>query len=155
MTPAELKRCRAVHNALSLRLRLLKARLRTLVVDGDVLGLGCTNVTSLLMKDDDKIRAFEHCIRLYVSQVFSGFLNDTATAEVERFLCSLETVLVWLATDAIKRHMTPRAAWDAIAGGYDTVTRRDRVTAYALHLVLPKAQDDDDDNELEAAEATT
>jgi hypothetical protein len=154
VTEQELKRCRAVHRALSVRLQQLKARLRTVIVDQDILGLGSSvNVTSLLMHDDDKIRSFDHCIRLYTAQVFDGFLKDTAVAEVEHIVGALPTVMCWLAEHAIADHLRPLDAWNAIAGGYDTVTRRDRISAFALEVVLPKAQADEDELEAEEAEA--
>jgi hypothetical protein len=94
-------RARAVHNSLTLRLRLLKARLRTVVVDQDILGLGCT---AFMMTDSDRVVAFSHCIKTLVAQVFAGFLKDTAVAEVEMITGSLEMVLArWIANDCIMR----------------------------------------------------
>jgi hypothetical protein len=140
MTADQLKRCRAVHQSLTMRIRILKSKLRNLIVTQDILGLGGgANISAMMMLDNDKLRALAHCIRLLVAQTFDNFLENTATAELERFFCSLETMVDWLATDAMQRNLTPRAAWDSISGGFDSVTRRDRVTSYAVRVVLPPA----------------
>jgi hypothetical protein len=118
-------------------LHVLKAKLRGVVIDQDILGLGSVNVTSLMIHDDDKIHAFGHCIKMLTSQVLEGFLNNTARDELEFVTGSLP---LWIAGDCVAKHMLPRDAWSVIAAAFDSVTRKDKVSAFALHVVMPQAE---------------
>jgi hypothetical protein len=107
VTEQELKRARAVHRALSVRLYQIKSRLRVFVVEEDCLGLGGKNFAVLMRTNVEKMRGFRYCFACIATQVLDGFLRNTAKLELAAIFEPMATVLSVCAEHAIKKHMTP------------------------------------------------
>ena len=70
--PATLGLRRAFHSALAMRLRMLKTKLRTAVIQDDLLGLGGTNIAAMVQRDADRLAAFNRWLGITTSQVMSA-----------------------------------------------------------------------------------
>ena len=76
--PATLGLRRAFHSALATRLRMLKTKLRTAVIQHDLLGLGGTNIAAMVQRDADRLAAFNRWLGITTSQVMSGIWLEAA-----------------------------------------------------------------------------
>ena len=76
--PVTLGLRRAFHSALAMRLRMLKAKLRTAVIQHDLLGLGGTNIAARVQRDADRLAAFDRWLGITTSQVMSGIWLEAA-----------------------------------------------------------------------------
>ena len=76
--PATLGLRRAFHSALVTRLRTLKTKLRTAVIQDDLLGLGGTNIAARVQRDADRLAAFNRWLGITTSQVMSGIWLEAA-----------------------------------------------------------------------------
>ena len=76
--PATLGLRRAFHSALAMRLRMLKTKLRTAVIQHDLLGLGGTNIAAMVQRDADRLAAFNRWLGITTSQVMSGIWLEAA-----------------------------------------------------------------------------
>jgi hypothetical protein len=64
--------------ALAMRLRMLKTKLRTAVIQHDLLGLGGTNIAAMVQRDADRLAAFNRWLGITTSQVMSGIWLEAA-----------------------------------------------------------------------------
>jgi hypothetical protein len=76
--PATLGLRRAFHSALVTRLRTLKTKLSTAVIQHDLLGLGGTNIAAMVQRDADRLAAFNRWLGITTSQVMSGIWLEAA-----------------------------------------------------------------------------
>ena len=160
--PATLGLRRAFHSALAMRLRMLKTKLRTAVIQHDLLGLGGTNIAARVQRDADRLAAFNRWLGITTSQVMSGIWleaavtrawiagRENATSEVgaavyaptpasaRTELASLTGamayVVLWSAESAVVAHMTPSQAWKKISAAFDSATK-DKAVAFANRTI--------------------
>jgi hypothetical protein len=138
VTEQELKRCRYVYRDIAARLRMIRAKLRTLVVDQDCLALGIKpNVGMLMLDGAGKMRCFRHCVDLVTAQTLDGFLKDTAKPELATITGPMLAVVSMCAEHAMKKRMTPAKAWSSIADGFDSSTK-DTIAGLALQIVTTR-----------------
>jgi hypothetical protein len=155
---------RALHDSVTMTLRQLRARIRTLVLDDDMLGLGGKNITAMAQRQDDRMAAFTRCLITMVAQAFDGVwleLHVTKTWVAARnevgasredaptppdattnandelhgmLLGALGVETVIAARQAVETHMTAAAAWRKIGAAYDKATKN-RARAFADTVV--------------------
>jgi hypothetical protein len=132
MTEKELVRCRAVAKQLRLRLQMLKARLRNIVIDQDVLGIGGKNFAVLMKTDSDRVAGLSHCFDTIATQTFDSWIGGTCQDELATILEPLKDELVQIAEDAIAQHQSPAEAWKEITGAFDVT--KDKIAGFAYRV---------------------
>jgi hypothetical protein len=170
VTPLELKRSRAVHKSLTLRLGMLKQRLRKAVIGDDCIALDYTTGrcsldgdadmsllphiigerirAKLALSDAERVSQFDACGERLVDQVFDGFLGDAMPIELVPFFNELGAALVGVAKDCVSKKLTPDAAWQIMAATFDEVATRDAITEFALAIGKSGLAGDEVDSEM-------